>query len=118
MAHAPYPLADLGSALSFAAGALGKLAIDVHVLTRTEVAEVAEPGPNTRGISSAMPQKRTPALSTLIRSAALQVPALAVGLTQSLLAEDERSADGWQSEWLLLANASASSAAPPTPPSN
>ncbi|HET9172778.1 MAG TPA: lyase family protein [Actinospica sp.] len=96
------PIADLGGALSFAAGALGKLAVDVQTLARTEVAELAEPGPSTRGASSAMPQKRNPVLSTLIRSAALQVPALATALTQSMLAEDERSAGGWQAEWALL----------------
>ena len=96
------PLADLGAALAFAAGALGKLAVDVQFLARTEVAELAEPGPVGRGASSAMPHKRNPVLSTLIRSAALQVPALATGLAQSLLAEDERSAGGWHAEWSLL----------------
>jgi 3-carboxy-cis,cis-muconate cycloisomerase len=96
------PVADLAAALAFAAGAVGKFAVDVQLLARTEVGEVAEPGPSTRGASSAMPQKRNPVLSTLIRSAALQVPALSNALTQSMLAEDERSAGGWQSEWLLL----------------
>jgi 3-carboxy-cis,cis-muconate cycloisomerase len=96
------PLADLGAVLAFAAGALGKLAVDVQFLARTEVAELAEPGPVGRGASSAMPHKRNPVLSTLIRSAALQVPALATGLAQSLLAEDERSAGGWHAEWSLL----------------
>lgn len=99
------PIADLGAALAFTAGALGKLAVDVQTLSRTEVGEVAEPGPGTRGASSAMPQKRNPVLSTLIRSAALQVPALTTALTQALLAEDERSGGGWQSEWLLLREA-------------
>jgi 3-carboxy-cis,cis-muconate cycloisomerase len=96
------PIADLGAALAFTAGALGKLAVDVLTLSRTEIAEVAEPGPVGRGASSAMPHKRNPVLSTMIRAAAIQVPALAAGLTQCLLAEDERSGGAWHAEWQLL----------------
>jgi 3-carboxy-cis,cis-muconate cycloisomerase len=96
------PVADLAAALAFAAGALGKIAVDVQSLARTEVAEVTEPQAPGRGGSSAMPHKRNPVLSTLMRSAALQVPALASALTQCMLAEDERSAGAWHAEWLLL----------------
>jgi 3-carboxy-cis,cis-muconate cycloisomerase len=96
------PIADLGAALAFTAGALGKLAVDVLTLSRTEIAEVAEPGPVGRGASSAMPHKRNPVLSTMVRAAAIQVPALAAGLTQCLLAEDERSGGAWHAEWQLL----------------
>lgn len=93
------PVADLVAALAQTATALGKFAVDVQVLTRTEISEVAEP---TGGGSSAMPHKRNPVLSALIRSAALQVPVLAASVTQSGLAEDERSAGVWQAEWQLL----------------
>jgi 3-carboxy-cis,cis-muconate cycloisomerase len=96
------PLADLAGALAFTAGALGKIAVDVQSLARTEVGEVAEPALEGRGGSSAMPHKRNPVLATLIRSAALQVPVMAAGLTQCLIAEDERSAGAWHAEWLLL----------------
>lgn len=96
------PMADLAAALAFTAGALGKFAVDVQILTRTEVGEVSEPAVAGRGSSSAMPHKRNPVLATMIRSAALQVPVLAAGLTQSLMSEDERSGGGWQAEWQLL----------------
>lgn len=96
------PMADLAAALSLTAGALGKIAADVQVLGRTEICEVAEPAAAGRGVSSAMPHKRNPVLSTLVRSAALQAPALAAALTGCLVAEDERSAGGWQAEWLPL----------------
>lgn len=96
------PVADLASVLALVTGALGKIAVDVQSLARTEVAEVAEPGPSGRGASSAMPHKRNPVLSTLLRSAALQVPVLGAGLTQCLVAEDERSAGVWHAEWQLL----------------
>lgn len=96
------PIADIGSTTAFVTGALGKFAIDVLTLSRTEVAEVLEPAPPGRGVSSAMPHKRNPVLATMIRSAALQVPALGTILTNSLLSEDERSAGGWHAEWLAL----------------
>ncbi|WP_326945719.1 adenylosuccinate lyase family protein [Amycolatopsis sp. NBC_01307] len=96
------PVVDLAGALAFTAGALGKLAVDVETLTRTELGEVAEPAASGRGGSSAMPHKRNPVLATLIRSAALQVPVLAAGVTQSMLAEDERSAGVWHAEWQLV----------------
>ncbi|WP_267891825.1 lyase family protein, partial [Mycobacteroides abscessus] len=96
------PIADIGSTTAFVTGALGKFAVDVLTLSRTEIAEVAEPAPPGRGVSSAMPHKRNPVLATMIRSAALQVPSLSVVLTQSLMSEDERSAGGWHAEWLVL----------------
>jgi 3-carboxy-cis,cis-muconate cycloisomerase len=96
------PMADLAAALAATAGALGKIAVDVQSLTRTEVAEVAEASVAGRGSSSAMPHKRNPVLATLIRSAALQVPLMAAGLTQCMVAEDERSAGVWHAEWNLL----------------
>jgi 3-carboxy-cis,cis-muconate cycloisomerase len=96
------PVADLAAALAFTAGALGKLAVDVETLTRTELGEVTEPAAEGRGGSSAMPHKRNPVLATLIRSAALQVPVLAAGVTQSMAAEDERSAGVWHAEWQLV----------------
>ncbi|WP_410577085.1 adenylosuccinate lyase family protein [Amycolatopsis sp. lyj-108] len=96
------PTADLAAALSFTAAALGKIAVDVQFLTRTEVGEVTEPAGEGRGGSSAMPHKRNPVFATLIRSAALQVPVLATGVTQALLSEDERSAGAWHAEWQLL----------------
>ncbi|WP_370970158.1 3-carboxy-cis,cis-muconate cycloisomerase [Amycolatopsis sp. cg9] len=96
------PVVDLAGALAFTAGALGKLAVDVATLTRTELGEVVEPAADGRGGSSAMPHKRNPVLATLIRSAALQVPVLAAGVTQSMLTEDERSAGVWHAEWQLV----------------
>lgn len=96
------PVADLAAGLAFTVGALGKIAVDVQSLARTEVGEVAEPGGEGRGSSSAMPHKRNPVLSTLVRSAAMQVPAMAAALTQCLVSEDERSAGAWHAEWQLL----------------
>ncbi|MGW0736651.1 3-carboxy-cis,cis-muconate cycloisomerase [Streptomyces sp. NPDC002851] len=96
------PLADVAAALAVTTGALGKIAVDVQALTRTETGEVTEPTVAGRGSSSAMPHKRNPVLATLVRAAALQVPALSGALTQCLVTEDERSGGVWHAEWLLL----------------
>ncbi len=96
------PIADLGAALAHTAGALGKMAADVQVMARTEVGEATEPGGAGRGASSAMPHKANPVLATLIRSAAVQVPALSSVLAQCMSAEDERSAGLWHAEWQPL----------------
>ncbi|MCC9705815.1 3-carboxy-cis,cis-muconate cycloisomerase [Streptomyces sp. MNU76] len=90
------PIADLAGALAFTAGALGKLAVDVLTLARTEIAEVAE---GSGGGSSAMPHKANPVRSTLIAAAARRAPHLAATLYAALTAEDERPAGAWHAEW-------------------
>ncbi|MGW0845694.1 3-carboxy-cis,cis-muconate cycloisomerase [Streptomyces sp. NPDC002787] len=90
------PIADLAGALAFAAGALGKIAVDVLTLARTEIAEVAE---GSGGGSSAMPHKANPVRSTLIAAAARRAPQLAATLYGALAAEDERPAGAWHGEW-------------------
>jgi len=96
------PVADIAAVTAFVTGALGKMALDVQGMSRTEVAEVAEPAADGRGVSSAMPQKQNPVLATLVMSAARQVPLYATVLAQSMLSEDERSAGGWHAEWQPL----------------
>ncbi len=93
------PIADLAGALAFSAGALGKLAVDVLTLSRTEIAEVAE---GSGGGSSAMPHKANPVRATLIAAAARQAPALASVLYGAMAAEDERPPGAWHAEWQPL----------------
>ncbi|MFE3219513.1 3-carboxy-cis,cis-muconate cycloisomerase [Streptomyces antimycoticus] len=93
------PVADLGSALAFTVGALGKVAADVLVLSRTEIGEVAE---GAGGGSSAMPHKSNPVRATLMAAAARQAPGLAATLLGSLAAEDERPGGAWHAEWQPL----------------
>ncbi|MEZ7005350.1 3-carboxy-cis,cis-muconate cycloisomerase [Streptomyces sp. AD55] len=90
------PVADLAGCLAFTAGALGKVAVDVLTLARTEIGEVAE---GTGGGSSAMPHKANPVRATLISAAARRAPQLAATLYGSLAAEDERPAGAWHAEW-------------------
>ncbi len=99
------PIAELGAVLALVTGALGKIAVDVRTMSRTEIGELAEPAADGRGASSAMPQKRNPVLATLMLSAARQVPAHALILAQCMVAEDERPAGEWHAEWQSLREA-------------
>lgn len=93
-------MTELGDALVQAVDAVGKIAADVATLSRSEIGELAE---GSGGGSSAMPQKRNPAASVLIRSAALRAPQLGATLhLASALAVDERPDGAWHAEWPTL----------------
>ena len=96
------PLADVAASLMVTTGALGKLAADVLVLSRTEIGEVTEEQAPGRGASSAMPQKHNPVFATLVATAARQLPPIALVLFGSMAVEDERSSGGWHAEWQPL----------------
>ena len=95
-----WPVTELGDALVQVVDALGVIAADVITLSRTEIGELAEAAP---GGSSAMPQKRNPVASVLIRSAAVRAPHLGAALhTAAALAVDERPDGAWHAEWPTL----------------
>lgn len=95
-----WPVTELGDALVQVVDSLGVIAADVATLSRTEIGELAE---GTGGGSSAMPQKRNPAGSVLIRSAAIRAPHLAATLhSAAALAVDERPDGAWHAEWQTL----------------
>lgn len=89
---------ELASALAGVAAALGKIALDLTLLASSEVGEVAEGGAG--GGSSAMPHKRNPAGSVLLRSASIRTPGLLATLhSAAALQEHERAAGAWHAEW-------------------
>ncbi|CDJ98953.1 Adenylosuccinate lyase [Microbacterium sp. C448] len=95
-----WPVTELGDALVQAIDAVGKIATDIAMLSRTEIGELAE---GAAGGSSAMPQKRNPSGSVLIRSAALRAPQLGATLhLAAALAADERPDGSWHAEWPTL----------------
>lgn len=94
-------MAELASALGAAAGALGKIALDVVLLAQTEVAEVEE---GESGGSSSMPHKRNPIRAVLARACARRVPALAATMLGAMPQEHERAAGGWHAEWETLSD--------------
>ncbi|MFJ4285733.1 adenylosuccinate lyase family protein [Paenarthrobacter nicotinovorans] len=110
LAAAPAPwhtnrlaVTSLGDSLASLLDAFGKIASDLVFLSRPEVGELGEPLAAGRGVSSAMPQKQNPVLSVLIRSSALQAPALASQLHSAAgTFNDERPDGAWHTEWPAL----------------
>ena len=98
-------IADLGSSLAITAGVLEKIALDVVLLSQTEVGEVAEPSGGGRGGSSIMPHKRNPAGSVVAIACARRVRGDAGVLLAAMPQELERAAGAWQSEWGPLSDA-------------
>lgn len=97
------PFVRLASALAEVCAALGKVANDVLQGVRPGVGELREPAAPGRGASSAMPHKRNPVVSVLVRRSAIAAPHLAAQvLTGAGLAVDERSDGAWHAEWPAL----------------
>jgi 3-carboxy-cis,cis-muconate cycloisomerase len=101
------PLTRYADALVLATDAWGRIANDVLLLARPELAELAEDAVEGRGGSSTMPQKANPVLSVLIRRAALTAPHHAAQLhLAAATSVDERPDGGWHTEWSALATLS------------
>lgn len=96
------PVHALATALDAAAGAAEKLALDVALLSQTEVGEVAEPAGEGMGESSSMPHKRNPVRCALIRGAARQVHGLTTVLLNAAAQPLERGLGEWHAEWAPL----------------
>jgi 3-carboxy-cis,cis-muconate cycloisomerase len=99
------PVAELGAALAIAAGAVEKVALDIVLLSQTEVGEVAEESGGGRGGSSAMAHKQNPVGAIRARAAARSVRGAAGVLLEAMAGEHERAAGAWHSEWRALSEA-------------
>lgn len=109
------PVADLAGALAFTAGALGKLAADVLLLSRTETGELGE---GSGGGSSAMPHKANPVRSTLIAAAPARCPPWPVCSTAASPPRTNAPPGPGTPNGSRCARPSGSSAAPPATPPN
>jgi 3-carboxy-cis,cis-muconate cycloisomerase len=92
-------VAELAAALGVAAGALGKLALDVTLLAQTELGEAGEAAGGGRGGSSTLPHKRNPVTAVLVTAATRRVPGLVATLLGSMAQEQERATGAWHAEW-------------------
>ncbi|HET7398648.1 MAG TPA: lyase family protein [Intrasporangium sp.] len=98
-----HPVTGIADTLVTVSDALGHVANDVALQSRPEVAELAEPAGAGRGASSAMPQKRNPVLSVLLRRHAQSAPLLAAQLHLAAAGALEERPDGaWHIEWAGL----------------
>ncbi|MGQ7248724.1 class-II fumarase/aspartase family protein [Halomonas sp. V046] len=96
------PIHALATALDACAGAAETLALDVSLLTQTEVGEVAEPAAPGMGESSSMPHKRNPVHCALMRGAARRLHGH-TGVILSATAQPlERGLGEWHAEWAPL----------------
>jgi 3-carboxy-cis,cis-muconate cycloisomerase len=93
---------ELAAALAASTAAAGKIATDVILLAQGEVGEVREGGGPGHGGSSAMPQKRNPATSVLVRAAAMQAPGAVATVISAGMPEHERGFGPWHAEWRPL----------------
>ncbi|GIJ49435.1 3-carboxy-cis,cis-muconate cycloisomerase [Virgisporangium aliadipatigenens] len=89
-------VAELAAAIAVVTGAVATVALDVTLLSQTELGELAEGAP---GGSSAMPHKRNPARSTLVTACAHRVPGLVASILAGQPQELQRSPGRWQAEW-------------------
>ena len=96
------PTVELAAALAAVVGAIGAMAVDVSVLSRTEIAEVSERLGAGEGSSSAMPHKRNPVTSVLLVAAARRAPGLASTVFTGQVTEDQRPSGAWHAEWSAL----------------
>src|SRR5438132_132456 len=94
---------EVATALAIAAGAAGKVALDVVLLAQTEVGEVSESTVAGRGASSALPQKHNPVDAIEILAAVRGINAQVTVLLGAMLQEHERAAGAWQAEWPAFA---------------
>lgn len=102
-----YPIHALSTAFDAVAGAAEKIALDVSLLTQTELGEVAEPSAPGMGESSSMPHKRNPVRSALIRGAARQVHGHTGVLINAAAQPLERGLGEWHAEWAPLTESAA-----------
>jgi 3-carboxy-cis,cis-muconate cycloisomerase len=97
-------LAEVVNFLGLLTGSLGKIALDVMLLSSSEVGEVQEPFVPGRGASSTMPQKRNAISSELMLAASKAVRQDAGLMLDAMVQDLERATGPWHAEWLALPN--------------
>jgi 3-carboxy-cis,cis-muconate cycloisomerase len=95
-------LAEVVNLLALICGSLGKIALDVMLLSSTECGEVSEPFVPGRGSSSTMPQKRNAISSELMLAASKAVRQHAGLMLDGMVQDLERATGPWHTEWIAL----------------
>src|SRR5690625_54049 len=96
---------ELVSWFSLLSATLGKIANEVAILMRSEVAEVSEPFESGRGASSTMPQKRNPIQCEPIIAIAHKMRELCSSQTTAMIQEHERGVGQMHLEWMVIPEA-------------
>ncbi|MGE5268536.1 MAG: adenylosuccinate lyase family protein [Thiohalocapsa sp.] len=88
--------------LALLGGSLGKIALDVMLMSATEFGEAAEPFVSGRGSSSTMPQKRNPISCELILAGAKALRQHSGLILDAMVSDFERATGPWHVEWIAL----------------
>ncbi|PNP73404.1 hypothetical protein FNYG_13302 [Fusarium nygamai] len=88
--------------LALIRGSLGKIALDLIIVSSNELNEVAEPFVPHRGASSTMPQKRNPISSEIILAQSKILRAQAGLVLDAMVSDFERVPGPWHLEWAAL----------------
>ncbi|CVL03411.1 related to 3-carboxy-cis,cis-muconate cycloisomerase [Fusarium mangiferae] len=95
-------IAEVVNFLALVGGSLGKIALDLMIMSSNELNEVAEPFVPHRGASSTMPQKRNPISSEIILAQSKILRAQAGLVLDGMVSDFERASGPWHLEWAAL----------------
>jgi len=95
-------LAEFAQVIAAAVTAMARIANEVYVLARADLAEVREPTAATAVGSISMPHKRNPEVSEQIVTLARLVRSAAGVLGDTSIGEHERDGRSWKTEWVVL----------------
>lgn len=95
-------VAEIVNFLAIVGGSLGKIALDLIIMSSNELSEVSEPFVPHRGASSTMPQKRNPISSEVILAASKVLRSNAGLVLDGMVADFERASGPWHLEWVAI----------------
>lgn len=95
-------VAEIVNFLALVGGSLGKVALDLILMSSNELSEVSEPFVPHRGASSTMPQKRNPISSEVILAASKILRSNAGLVLDGMVADFERASGPWHLEWVAI----------------
>lgn len=95
-------VAEIINFLALLGGSLGKLAMDLIIMSSNELNEVSEPFVPHRGASSTMPQKRNPISSEVILAASKILRSNASLCLDAMVTDFERASGPWHLEWVAV----------------
>ena len=94
--------AEIVGVLGIIGGSLGKIALDLMIMSSNELGEVSEPFVPHRGASSTMPQKRNPISSEVVLAASKLLRANAGLALDAMVCDFERASGPWHLEWVCV----------------
>ncbi|KAJ5085923.1 hypothetical protein N7532_010694 [Penicillium argentinense] len=95
-------VAEIANFLALMGGSMGKLALDIIIMSSNELSEVSEPFVQHRGASSTMPQKKNPISSEVILAASKILRSNAGLVLDGMVADFERASGPWHLEWVAV----------------